>query len=1180
MRLKCIKLAGFKSFVDSTTIPFPSNMCGIVGPNGCGKSNTIDAVKWVMGESSAKNLRGDSMTDVIFNGSNTRKPVNQAFVELVFDNSDGTLIGEYGRYAEISVKRRVTRDGQSQYFLNGTKCRRRDITDLFMGTGLGPRSYAIVEQGMISRFIEAKPEELRSFIEEAAGISKYKDRRRETENRMRRTQENLERLTDLRDELERQLEHLKKQAESAEKYKNFKAQERKTKTELLTLRWQTLDQQVREKEQLIRDLEVKFEAALAGQRSFDADIEEKRLAHTEASDTFNEVQGHFYQLGSQIARTEQSIEHQQERSQKLKRDLDEVKLQLAEGLRELEQEKEQRAMIQDELDELEPELEILTQDREESQLLLEEAEEARQNWQDKWNKYLAEASQPEKEAEVEQSKIRQLEESIERQLKKQRRLQEEQEELVIGSVEAEIEALKDDVLIQEDRIEQHQLSIQTANEEISSQQERIEQLRKQVAQQQAELQSAKGRFASLEALQQSALGDGNEVIERWLKNHGLYDKPRLAQCLTVTGGWDKAVETVLGDFLQAVPTGTQTVDQQLASFMGEAVEQGALAVFTQATAGTLSSDVPTSVAQLTPIHSVVSATQGVSLQGLLEHVYLVEDLAQGLLVQKSLPAGYSVITRDGIWMGPNWLRVAKADADKSGVIGRQKELELLEERIDELDISVEDTEIDLESARLALKSKEQNKDFAQKELMRLERQLSELQSELNTKRVRVEQVLVRKERIDAEIQEINEQIELDRESLEDSRFRWQEALELAESNIVVREQLEREDEQTRLQLESVRSRSQTSSQRYQDIRLKVESLRTQNQSVQTAINRMDQQIDRLRERNELLVMELEESSDPGEELRLQLEELVEQRFTVEESLAEARAQMETLDAQVRDLEKLRTEAEQSSQGVRSTLENHRMEWQGLQVRRNGLKEQLEELKVNLEDQLTLLPEGINEAEWEEELRLIQARIQRLGAINLAAIDEYQAQSERKRYLDMQNEDLTDALETLEGAIRKIDRETKARFKDTFDKINAGMGELFPKVFGGGHAYLELTDDDLLTTGVAIMARPPGKKNSTIHLLSGGEKALTAIAMVFSIFQLNPAPFCMLDEVDAPLDDANVGRYARLVKEMSSKVQFIYITHNKIAMEKAEQLLGVTMQEPGCSRLVSVDVEEAAAMIDA
>jgi len=443
----------------------------------------------------------------------------------------------------------------------------------------------------------------------------------------------------------------------------------------------------------------------------------------------------------------------------------------------------------------------------------------------------------------------------------------------------------------------------------------------------------------------------------------------------------------------------------------------------------------------------------------------------------------------------------------------------------------------------------------------------------------VEETLVRKERIDAEIQEINEQIDFDRESLEDSRIRWQTALELAESNIVVREQLEKENEQTRQQLENVRGRAQSSSQRFQDVRLKVESLRTQSQSVQTAISRMDQQISRLRERNEALISELEESNDPGEELRLQLEELVEQRFTVEEELAEARATMEQLDTEVRDLEKLRTEAEQSSQGVRSTLENHRMEWQGLQVRRNGMKEQLEELKVNLEDQLTLLPEGINEAEWEEELRLIEARIQRLGAINLAAIDEYQAQSERKRYLDMQNEDLTDALETLEGAIRKIDRETKARFKETFDKINAGIGELFPKVFGGGHAYLELTDDDLLTTGVAIMARPPGKKNSTIHLLSGGEKALTAIAMVFSIFQLNPAPFCMLDEVDAPLDDANVGRYARIVKEMSEKVQFIYITHNKIAMEKAEQLLGVTMQEPGCSRLVSVDVEEAAAMID-
>jgi len=1179
MRLKCIKLAGFKSFVDSTTIPFPSNMCGIVGPNGCGKSNTIDAVKWVMGESSAKNLRGDSMTDVIFNGSNTRKPVNQAFVELVFDNSDGTLIGEYGRFSEISVKRRVTRDGQSQYFLNGTKCRRRDITDLFMGTGLGPRSYAIVEQGMISRFIEAKPEELRAFIEEAAGISKYKDRRRETENRMRRTHENLERLTDLRDELERQLEHLKKQAESAEKYKNFKAQERKTKTELLTLRWQTLDQQVKEKEQLIQDLEIKFEAALAGQRSFDADIEEKRLAHTESSDKFNEVQGHFYQLGSQIARTEQSIEHQKDRSQKLTRDLDEVKLQLAEGLRELEQEKEQRAMLQDELDELEPELEILTQDREESQLLLEEAEEARHDWQERWNRYMAEASQPEKEAEVEQSKIRQYEENIDRQLRKQRRLAEEQETLIIGSVEAEIEAAKDDVMIQEDRIEQHQNSIQSASEEISQQQETIERLRKQVAQQQSELQSAKGRFASLEALQQSALGDGNEVIDRWLKNNGLFDKPRLAQSLTVTGGWDKAVETVLGDFLQAVPTGTQSVDQQLASFMEDAVEQGALTVLIGGESKSLPASLPTSLGQLTPIKSLVSSDQGIDLAGLMDNVYVVEDLAQGLAIQKDIPAGHSVITREGIWLGPNWLRVAKADADKSGVIGRQKELELLEERIDELDISVEDTEIDLESARLQLKSKEQNKEFAQKELMRLERQLSELQSELNAKRIRVEETLVRKERIDAEIQEINEQIDFDRESLEDSRIRWQTALELAESNIVVREQLEKENEQTRQQLENVRGRAQSSSQRFQDVRLKVESLRTQSQSVQTAISRMDQQISRLRERNEALISELEESNDPGEELRLQLEELVEQRFTVEEELAEARATMEQLDTEVRDLEKLRTEAEQSSQGVRSTLENHRMEWQGLQVRRNGMKEQLEELKVNLEDQLTLLPEGINEAEWEEELRLIEARIQRLGAINLAAIDEYQAQSERKRYLDMQNEDLTDALETLEGAIRKIDRETKARFKETFDKINAGIGELFPKVFGGGHAYLELTDDDLLTTGVAIMARPPGKKNSTIHLLSGGEKALTAIAMVFSIFQLNPAPFCMLDEVDAPLDDANVGRYARIVKEMSEKVQFIYITHNKIAMEKAEQLLGVTMQEPGCSRLVSVDVEEAAAMID-
>jgi chromosome segregation protein len=1179
MRLKCIKLAGFKSFVDPTTIPFPSNMCGIVGPNGCGKSNTIDAVKWVMGESSAKNLRGDSMTDVIFNGSNTRKPVNQAFIELIFDNSDGTLIGEYASYSEISVKRRVTRDGQSQYFLNGTKCRRRDITDLFLGTGLGPRSYAIVEQGMISRFIEAKPEELRAFIEEAAGISKYKDRRRETENRMRRTHENLERLTDLRDELERQLEHLKKQAESAEKYKGFKSQERKTRTELLTLRWQTLNDQVREKEQLIRDLEVKFEAALAGQRSFDSDIEEKRLEHTDASDEFNKVQGEYYQLGSQIARTEQSIEHQKERSQKLQQDISEVKVQLAESLKELDQEREQRAMIQDELEELEPELEVLTLQREESSLMLEEAETARNSWQDRWDNYMSEASAPEREAQVQQSRIRQLEEAIERQLKKISRLKDEQGELVIGSVEAEIESFKDDVLIQQDKIEQQQLTIQSSIDDISKAQDYIEQLRKKVAQQQAELQSAKGRFASLEALQQSALGNSNEVVDRWLQNQGLAEKPRLAQCLEVNDGWDTAVETALGDFLQAVATGHQSVNEQLSSFLNGAGDKASLSLIGAGAHSNISSS-NAAWNQLTPLLNYVESNAQANVSALLANIYAVETLEQAMSLQAQLPAGYSLMTRDGIWLGQNWLRVARSEADQSGVIGRQKEIEVLEERIDELEISVEDTEISLESSRLQLKSKEQTKDFAQKELVQLERQLGEIQSELNAKRVRVEQVLVRKERIDSEINELNEQLELDRESLEDSRILWQEALEQAESNIVVREQLEKERETTRTQLDDARKQSQSSNQRFQDVRLKVEALRTQLQSIQTSISRMDQQTDRLRERHDSLMAEFSDQNDPGEELRMQLEEMVEQRFMVEEQLTEARSKMERLDEAVRELEKLRHDAEQSSQGVRTTLENHRMEWQGFQVRRNGMKEQLDELKVDLEDALTLLPEDITEDAWEEELRLINARIQRLGAINLAAIDEYRSQSERKRYLDMQNDDLEDALQTLENAIRKIDKETKARFKDTFDKVNAGLGELFPKVFGGGHAYLELTDDDLLTTGVAIMARPPGKKNSTIHLLSGGEKALTAIAMVFSIFQLNPAPFCMLDEVDAPLDDANVGRYANLVKEMSKKVQFIYITHNKIAMEKAEQLLGVTMQEPGCSRLVSVDVEAAAAMIDA
>lgn len=1168
MRLKSIKLAGFKSFVDPTTVHFPSNMCGVVGPNGCGKSNIIDAVRWVMGESSAKHLRGESMTDVIFKGSNSRKPANQASVELIFDNNEGRITGEYAAYSEISVKRTVNSDAKNTYFLNGSKCRRRDIMDIFLGTGLGPRSYAIISQGIISNLIESKPEELRVFIEEAAGISKYKERRRETGNRIRRTNENLERLTDLREELGRQLGHLHRQAQAAEKYKEHKAEERLKKAQLQALKWQAIDTGAQSQEQAINEFEVQLEAAVSQQRSADAAMENDRVKQMELSDHFHETQSRYYNTGNEVTRIEQTLQHREERAKELNNDLAQVEQGWQEAREQLAEDQEQLEAFQEELIELEPELTLLQEQEEGSGESLARAEEAMQRWQQEWDHFNQRSHEPKRTAEVEQSRITHAEQVMERLLAREGRFKEEAAALGGGQDQEEMELLSEKLTELELTAETVELRTEECLESLDQERESVQTLTGELEQNRDDLSMVRGRHASLEALHQASINQDSGTLD-WIEQQQLNGQPKLMEKLQVESGWERSVETVLGDCLQAVCV--DSLDPVAGAL--DNLEQGALVLLE---AG-VSVEQQNPRAGLAPLsHKVQSGQEAIPL---LVGIFAADSLEQALSARSGLQAGESIVTREGIWLSAGWLRVSRAVDSHAGVLERQKEMESLAEKLVALEQASERLKEELAGARHRLEQRESEREQLQKQLSGINRSQGEVRADLGARKVRLEQFSERRRRLEQELQEVREQYQLEQEVVGESRMRLQDALDHMEQDIGLRETLQEQREQHQSQLAEVRHKARFDKERAHQLALRQQSINTQVGSIKAAIERLSQQTTKLRERREFLRESLTESSSPEGDLQEQLEEMLGRRLEEEEAMQQARMALEEVEQRIREGEKIRHSAEQEAQKVRGQLEKLKMDWQGMQVRRTTLAEQLREDQFDLNTVLENLPEDASEQLWEQDLEKIAARIERLGAINLAAIEEYETQSERKQYLDAQNEDLESALETLENAIRKIDRETRQRFKVTFDKVNSGLQELFPRVFGGGRAYLELTGEDLLDTGVTIMAQPPGKKNSTIHLLSGGEKALTAIALVFAIFQLNPSPFCMLDEVDAPLDDANVGRYAKMVSEMSEKVQFVYITHNKIAMQAASQLIGVTMHEPGVSRPVSVDIEQAAAMAE-
>ncbi len=1167
MRLKKIRLAGFKSFVDPITIHVPSDLTAVVGPNGCGKSNIIDAVRWVMGELSAKHLRGDSMADVVFTGSNTRKPVGQASVELIFDNKSGRLGGRFASYNEISIKRQVSRDSQSAYFLNGTRCRRRDVTDIFAGTGLGPRSYAIIEQGMISRLIEARPEDLRDFLEEAAGISKYKERRRETESRMGRAEENMERLRDIREELGKRLTHLKRQATMAEKYNVLKQEERDLEAQLLALRWRGLDVENRRQHEAVVSQETALESCLAEQRRVEADLEKGRSQQTAVAEAFNEVYRRVLDAESAIARGEEAIQNLRRQRQEQEENLAVEEQRLGGAREHLDTEHGRLTELTSELETLEPELAREQAQSGEARLAFRANEEAMHAWQSDWESWSEAAAEPARSRDAEAARIQHLVQTV-------AQLEERGERLRAEQAKLPGEELERSAIEQRAQLEHAERLTVELERGVTARQEELQRARTGERESSDALHEARerqqalgGRLASLQALQQDALGKRPGVVMEWLRDTGLAEHPRLAEQLHVQSDWARAVEMVLDFRLEAVCV--DSLEQYATSL--EQFSEGGLTLFDghAAESGLPTSDAGTLADKVDAPWPLTSVLAGVRTVG---------TLSEALAKRRQLAAHESLVTPQGVWIGASWIRVSRTPDEEAGVLAREQEIQTLAEAFSRLERQAEDCEAGFDDYRKRRDGCEAALATAQAQLSEHHRHTASLESELGAASARQEQSRERAATISAESGDVDTQLTAEREVLSRARIRWQQSSQDLERLGAERETWMRRREELRLHLEETRETWQSARERAYDLGLKAESIRAQAQTLDEGRSRNLDQVQQLEARAHAHREALEAGAGPLGQAESALEEKLAARGLMDESLRGARERVESAETSVRELETTRVEREQAVGAERTRLESLRLEAQEVLVRRKTVEEQFDGVGYGLEAVLEGLSDDAETSEWEEKLAAMERRINRLGPINRAAIEEHEQQAERKQYLDAQHEDLQEALDTLRAAIQKIDRETRIRFKDTFEKVNEGLGVMFPRLFGGGHAYLQLTDDDLLSTGVSVMARPPGKRNASIHLLSGGEKALAAIALVFAIFELNPAPFCLLDEVDAPLDDINAVRFSELLKDMSDRVQFLFVTHNKITMEIAEQLIGVTMHEPGVSRLVAVDVDEAVEMV--
>ena len=1160
MRLTKLKLAGFKSFVDPTTLALPGQLVGVVGPNGCGKSNVMDSVRWVLGESKASELRGESMQDVIFNGSGSRKPVSRAAVELVFDNSLGRLAGQWSQYAELSVKRLLTRNGQSEYYINNLHVRRKDVTDLFLGTGLGPRAYAIIGQGTISRIIEAKPDELRVFLEEAAGVTRYKERRKETENRLRDTRENLTRVEDIRLELGSQMERLEGQASVARQYREY-SDELARKQQLLWLLRRNEAQS--ERERLTREIEqaaTDLEARNAALRDLEARLEEAREAHFAASDGVHAAQSDLFAANAEVARLEAEIRHRRDSRREYETRLaqltdDRAHWQAQAGKLATDDERWQGLLL------------VADEQVEQGQLRLEARQERLPLAEEKYaaaleavNRERTEIAQAEQRLHVEQANRGHAQRSLQIVAGRRERL----------ALDRQAMPVPDDAAFADKQEELAELRerISAALESQKGQQlelPRLEQRRREVLAEvqhaQKERAEANARRIALQQLQQRLQTNGK--LDEWLRRHGLQQGEPLWKSLHVEAGWEDAVEAILRERLSALPA-------ERADPAWSRDRPGGKLTLLLPLAGASQPPAPADEWLLARIRCDDPSLSSI-LADWLGDVLTAPDLAAALARRSQLAANGCCVTAGGDIVSRQSVTLFAPDSAAHGLLERQREIDALAAVIAQRDETVAHTQASLGDVERSLAD-------AQHALHEARQQLGVLQDKAHAIQVETLKLSQAQERFrerQAQIDESLAEMVAEEETESERLFLADEAIDLQRQRVselqTVMQAARVEFEHSERMLRDEREQVNGAERELREAEFAQRECRNKLQELAGNQELARQQLARIVE--ELARCEENASAMQAEDLEPELQQALDHRVAREHALANARDALEAAANGLRMLDEERLKVEQSLDPLRNRIGELRLREQAASLSCEQFAAQLTEANA---DELSLLGElaGARAGGLQNAIAALQRSIEALGAVNLAALDELEAARERKGYLDAQSADLTQAMETLENAIRRIDRETRDLLQTTYDAVNRSFGELFPTLFGGGEARLIMTGDEILDAGLQVMAQPPGKKNSTIHLLSGGEKALTAIALVFSMFQLNPAPFCLLDEVDAPLDDTNTERFCAMVRRMSANTQFLFISHNKITMEMAQQLVGVTMQESGVSRIVEVDMEEA------
>ncbi len=1166
MRLKSIKLAGFKSFVDPTKVEFPNKITAVVGPNGCGKSNIIDAVRWVMGEISAKYLRGESMADVIFNGSIKRQPLAQASIELHFDNTYGRLSGEYASYNEIVIRRQVSRDGQSHYYLNGTRCRRKDVTNIFLGTGLGSRSYAIIEQGTISRLIEAKPEELRVFLEEAAGVSRYKERRKETEQRLSHTRENLARINDLREELYKQITHLERQAKTAEKYKQLKAEERTLRAQLFVVRYQQLQAALEKTQQQLSELHSTIDTKENRYHALTTQLQQQFDQQQRAQRNLEETQHQHGELTAAIRVGEQNIQHNQLQQQQFE----------AELKQNLQQQKEAdhlTTLDHSNLEQLAHDLESIQHALVEKEKLLEARKKAhvtaadqQRQWQFQWQELNLNIAESSKTAQVEQTRLQQIEARLQQIKQQAEKLRQEQQQLKAGEETAALAALQN--LLAE--IEQ---SRETAQSKLLEQENTLKILRDTSQQHNQQLngvrqkvQQLEGKLSALNTLQQIALGRQQTTLTPWLKAQGLEQAERLANLVEVDNGFEIYLENYLGEKLQAIAINDFEALKHLAPHLPEGNIE-----FIK-----LSPSVP-HYAQAEGALLVNKIKGPQALLEALAQVYYAHTVEEAFALIPSLPENAEVITKEGVLIQHHWVQIRRSKDEQSGLLQRKREIADLEAMLKAQKSSLDDAEAQQKEYETKIQALENLKQEDQKNWQQLDQRWNQQNAQIHIQRSRMEQKNTRLATVEQELAIHTEEIQRLEAEHTASRELWQQALHASNELNQAKDALASKQHAIEATLAEANRNLRLAEEELQQLRIKEQRCSAEQQGLISQQERTTLQRQQLTQRQQSLQQQLTQLHPSLSQFEAELLVLKQKQTEHEAALEQAKNNLTNIEKSLRHTESERQQLSHELEKLRQQFSTHQIQAEHAQTKGNSLLEQFHELDLAFEEVASHLPAEISETTMQNQLEETQQRIAHLGAVNLAAVSELEGLTERKQFIDQQYQDLTDAVTVLEKAVREIDQETKMKFEETYNTVNHNFQALFPKIFGGGNAYLSLTSEDLLETGVSVFAQPPGKRNSSIHLLSGGEKALTALALVFAIFELNPAPFCMLDEVDAPLDDVNVGRFCNLVQAMSDKTQFIIVTHNKVAMEMADHLMGVTMQEPGVSRLVAVDVEAAIAL---